>query len=82
MSAQLGYRSRSVVELLENVMEKEKEAVELYREKASIVDDPELRAVFLHLADMRIFNYKELESKLVKVKSEIEITNQINDMFY
>jgi rubrerythrin len=82
MSGQKVHGSSAAVELLEKIMQKEQEAVELYRQNASVVEDPDLKSVFLRIANMRINNYKELELKLIKIKSEIEITNQINEMFY
>jgi rubrerythrin len=82
MSGQKIHGSLSAVELLEKIMHKEKEAAELYQHNASVVEDPDLKSVFLRIANSRINNYKELELKLIKIKSELEITNQINEMFY
>ncbi len=82
MMSRSGVRSGTVVEVLEKVIEKEKESLELYRRNEGEVSDPALKSVFADLVEMRVRNYKELEKKLIKARSESEITAQINEMFY
>jgi rubrerythrin len=70
-----------IAELIEQVMKKEWDAVQAYRSTATSSAHPELQTLFIQLAGLRERIYRELEEELSKVKSESEITGQINSMF-
>lgn len=78
----LSHRSSALPGIIERLMEEEKEAAEAYRRKASQVEDPALRSVLLDQAAKRDQFYFELESELRELRSQNEITFQINAMFW
>lgn len=69
-------------DIVERLLEEEREAMETIRSKATRVQDPRLQSVLRKLVEMRARNYAELELHISEIKSEAEITNQINAMFW
>lgn len=74
-------RQVTVVDILERVIEKEREAIHLYQHNASSVTDPDVKTMFLSLASKRYEFFAEIYDQLVELRSGNEITMQINDMF-
>ncbi len=68
-------------DIVERLMEEEREAMETIRSKATRVNDPRFQFVLRKLVEMRARNYAELELHISEIKSEVEITDQINAMF-
>ena len=62
-------------------MDEEKVTMELLREEADRAEDPSLRSVFVHLAEVRARGLSELEANANELRSLAEITAQINAMF-
>ncbi|MBI3578274.1 MAG: hypothetical protein HY089_02555 [Ignavibacteriales bacterium] len=69
-------------DIVERLLEEEREAMETIRSKATRVHDPRLQSVLRKLIEMRARNYAELELHISEIKSEAEITGQINAMFW
>lgn len=68
--------------LLEWLVQEEREAVQSYHAKAMRVDDPRLRILLKRLAERRAQSIAELESEVNEIRSQAEITKQINAMFW
>ena len=81
MGLPMNEKQVSVIEFIETVMKEEWEAMEAYRGRAAQFADPQLKTIFKRLSEMRAEYYKELKAQLVQIKSQAEITTQINDMF-
>jgi len=81
MESRQSQPNRSLSEVIRHLMDEEKVAMELFREKADRVEDPSLRSVFIQLAEIRARGLSELESNADELRSLAEITAQINAMF-
>ncbi len=75
------YASQPPADFIRNLMNEEMNAIEFYSQQAARAGDPALRWFFQKLAEMRLKCYDELETKLLEIKSQSEITGQINAMF-
>ncbi len=75
------YTSQQPADFIKNLMKEEMDAIEFYTQQAARTGDPALRWFFQKLAEMRLKCYDELETKLLEMKSQSEITGQINAMF-
>lgn len=73
---------QTATDIVERLLEEEREAMEAIRSKAMRVHDPRLQSVLRKLVEMRARNYAELELHVGEIKSEAEITDQINAMFW
>jgi len=71
----------SVLDLLDRVIEKEREAILIYQHNANQVNDPDIKNMFTVLANKRYEYFTQIYEELIKLRSENEITAQINDMF-
>ena len=72
----------SSTDLIEWLMQEEREAVKSYNAKATRVDDPRLQILLNRLAEIRSRSIAELESEVSEIRSQAEITTQINAMFW
>jgi rubrerythrin len=81
MESKQSQPNKSLSEVIRNLMDDEKVAMELFREEADRVEDPSLRSVFMRLAEIRARGLSELESNANELSSLAEITAQINAMF-
>ncbi len=72
----------SSTDLIEWLMQEEREAVKSYHAKATRIDDPRLQGLLTRLADMRARSIAEMESEVSEIRSQAEITTQINAMFW
>jgi rubrerythrin len=81
MESKQSQPNKSLSEVIRNLMDDEKVAMELFREEADRVEDPSLRSVFMRLAEIRARGLSELESNANELRSLAEITAQINAMF-
>lgn len=82
MMTQFDNSFQTSTDIVERLLEEEREAMETIRSKATRVHDPRLQSVLRKLIEMRARNYAELEHHVSEIKSEAEITNQINAMFW
>lgn len=73
---------QTATDIVERLLEEEREAMEAIRSKAMRVHDPRLQSILRKLVEMRARNYAELELHVGEIKSEAEITDQINAMFW
>ena len=72
----------SFSEVVKECMEEERGAIRRYRQRADeTLDDPELRSFLLAMADVRARLCLLLETQFDRVRSQEEITRQINEMF-
>jgi hypothetical protein len=62
-------------------MKEEMNTIEAYRRQVSFSGDPMLNSLFQKLAEIRLQCYTELESDIREMKSQSEVTGQINAMF-
>jgi rubrerythrin len=81
MESKQSQPNKSLSEVIRNLMDDEKVAMELFREEADRVEDPSLQSVFMRLAEIRARGLSELESNANELSSLAEITAQINAMF-
>ena len=72
----------SSTDLIEWLMQEEREAVKSYHAKATRITDPRLQDLLTRLAEMRARSIAELESEVSEMRSQAEITTQINAMFW
>ncbi|MBI3112185.1 MAG: DUF2383 domain-containing protein [Ignavibacteriales bacterium] len=72
----------SSTDLIEWLMQEEREAVKSYHAKATRIKDPRLQSLLTRLAEMRARSIAELESEVSEIRSQAEITTQINAMFW
>ena len=72
----------SSTDLIEWLMQEEREALKSYHAKATRVDDPRLQVLLNRLAEIRSRSIAELESEVSEIRSQAEITTQINAMFW
>ena len=72
----------SSTDLIEWLMQEEREAVKSYQAKATRIKDPRLQSLLTRLAEMRARSIAELESEVSEIRSQAEITTQINAMFW
>lgn len=73
--------SQESVELIERLIEAERSAFEQHRLNASRAGEPQLTSLFAMLTEMHSQCYAELRTFIGEVKSQNEITRQINEMF-
>ena len=81
MSAQANKQYQSSTELVERLMEEERQAIEAYKQRGLHLEDPKLESLIKQLADTRIRCYLELEMQYNELKAQAEVTGQINAMF-
>lgn len=82
MFSQSTHSYQTSTDIIERLMQEEKEAMESIRAKANRIDDPTLQTVITKLAEMRARSIEELELQFSEIKSQAEITTQINAMFW
>jgi rubrerythrin len=70
------------IEVIERLVEEEKEAIESLRARMARVTDPALKECLVTLAKMRSQFVSDLESRVSELRSQAEITTQINAMFW
>jgi rubrerythrin len=80
MSSQSDHPKQSPTDLIRGLMREEMNAIEAYRRQASYSGDPMLHSLFQKLAEIRLQCYTELESDIREMKSQSEVTGQINAM--
>jgi hypothetical protein len=75
-------QQKDSTETLTRLIQEEWEAIESYKSKAMGIADPYLQSLLRTLADLRARSVAELESRMNELKSQKEITTQINAMFW
>ncbi len=75
-------QQKDSTETLTRLIQEEWEAIESYKSKATRIEDPYLQSLLRTLADLRARSVAELESRMNELKSQKEITTQINAMFW
>lgn len=81
MSSQSDHPTQSPTDFITDLIKEEMNVIESYRRQASYSGDPMLHSLLLKLAEMRLHCYAELESDIREMKSQSEVTGQINAMF-
>ncbi len=69
------------IELIKELMELERMAMEEDRRHASRTAEPELKSLLLKLTKTHEQSFEDLQTFLGEVNSRNEITQQINEMF-
>jgi rubrerythrin len=74
--------SQKSMEVIERLVEEEKEAIESLRARMARVTDPALKEFLVTLAKMKSQFVSDLEPRVSELRSQAEITTQINAMFW
>lgn len=74
--------SNSVIRAIEHVMMKERYVVEDYQRRAEDETDPSSKQIFLEVVQLRRKQFAELEQRLTQLKSQSQITDEINSIFW
>jgi hypothetical protein len=75
------FASQRSIEAIERLVEEEKVAVEFLRAKATRSGDTTLGEIYTRVLNIRVEFIGELEARLNELRSQAEITAQINAMF-
>lgn len=70
------------IEVIERLVQEEKEAIDALRARATRVADPTLKECLVTLTKIRSQFVIELESRVCELRSQGEVTTQINAMFW
>jgi hypothetical protein len=70
------------IEVIERLVQEEKEAIDALRARAARVADSTLKEYLVTLTKIRSQFVIELESRVCELRSQAEVTTQINAMFW
>ena len=73
---------QSVIHAIEHVMMKERYIMEDYQRRADDVADPAIQQIYREVVQFRQKQFAELEQRLTQVKSQAQITDEINSIFW
>jgi rubrerythrin len=72
----------SVIHAIEQVMMKERYVVKDYQRRADEEADSAAKQIFLEVVQLRQKQFAELEQRLTQLKSQTQITDEINSIFW
>ena len=81
METQMNRTNEQVVELIEGLMAQERLTMEQCRQQEAQATEPKLKSLILRLSETHAHSCAELGAYLNEVRSQNEITLQINEMF-
>lgn len=80
-SNQRNQTNGSVIELLEQMLETEQRVISMYQHRTHQVMHPDVRSMLQQLVARRFEHISQIRDQLVRLKSEFEVTEQINELY-
>jgi hypothetical protein len=72
----------SVIRAIEQILMKERYIMDDYLRRSTENNDPATRQIYLDIVQLRQKQYLEMEQHLAQVKSQVQIMDEINNIFW